>query len=182
MQIAESPDRFISPARSMSGPGKSAVVSGTSMWLWLSMPRVVATIFATRVSVPLADHEEGERSIIPAPAVMAMAERNRRREYAACKPFMDSPLTYAVITFPAAGIDKVIEVAFGNQSDKEPGMCGISEKEAAVSGGMLLRHKLRACATGIILRPLGSPSWVPESHSFSGRPRRRPLAAKMSRA
>src|SRR5580692_9944920 len=43
MQMAERPDRFISPARSMSGPGISAAVRGTSMWLWVSIPTVLAT-------------------------------------------------------------------------------------------------------------------------------------------
>src|SRR5579875_1264343 len=76
--MAERPDCFISPARSISGPGISAALRGTSTWLWVSIPIVFATISATCGSdVSAAQLQRGRRTVA-APAVVAIAVRNWR--------------------------------------------------------------------------------------------------------
>src|ERR1700750_847641 len=79
MQMADNPDRFISPARSIAGPGTSAAVSGTSMGLGVSMVMPAATLPATRGSSgSLCAFSHDRASVHAAPALPAA--RNARRE------------------------------------------------------------------------------------------------------
>ena len=95
MQMAESPDRFISPRRSICGPGISPSVSGTSMWLCVSTPMVDRTMPPTRPSMPSSAHAVRKHG--NAAAAIAEETRKRRRE----NPFAAQFIVFTVSVPPA---------------------------------------------------------------------------------
>ena len=83
MLMADKPERFISPERSISGPGTSEARSGTSIWLCESTPIELATIAATQGSKSSKETAKARfrKKTEPAPAMAKVLINFRRFQF-----------------------------------------------------------------------------------------------------